>query len=282
MSNATNRLHRIKLRGRPVESPAEPGGGSGDYSGPQRPNMPSGHSLVINAPMNSLSEGWTMPFGAGFFANDVDAPFGPTCYEQRYSAGVDGGGPGGAFHVALPNLSTMYCALNVKFNADYWVHSNSEKLWYPQLGNDASPTRDSYPCNIYPAGITQGPDFSYLYRTTPQGDGVFDPFASGHDDNPPPNILKGAWQHIEALMEHGSGTYGVKDGRLRLWTNGILVVDALVAFAWGTAGSPLSNLRFRNFRLDDTRGGGQDLVNGPIPAQQSRFFSGLYISGISA
>ncbi len=278
-------------------------GGSGMPEAPviggsYNPNRPGGLILVKDSPLNDVdAEGWTRTFGGGFTANDPTAPYGPACYEQRFNAGHDNGGAGGQLELVLPVLTTMYCAVNVKFTENYSLHAFEEKFWYPTVGPDGN-EHPPYPMNIRRVANDSGPSgqIQQTYRRSPQGDQrtIDDvPFGSGGvpisdqfnygQTSAAQYVTKGQWALCEMLYE-GTGTVGppITNGgpyphRLRCWTNNVLVIDDMVAAWWNG-----TDLGFRLFRLDDTRGGGPDLLNGPLPAQQSRFFSGLSIYGLSA
>ncbi len=287
MSNPLIRLCR-KLR-RPSKGRIVPAPGGGLY---QR-NRPAGLTLIKDSPLNDVdAEGWTRTFGGGFQTIDPEAPFGPLVYEQRFNAGHDGGGAGGQLELALPVLTTMYFATNVKFSANYITHFNQEKLCYPIVGPDSN-EHPPYPLNIYRRDGVSGPlgEIGQSYRRSPQGDQrkeldgvtpVRDQF-SFNQTSDAAHIVKGQYRELEILYE-GTSTVaapnpqaGPYPHRLRCWINNVNVVDDMVAAWWNG-----SDLGFRTFRLDDTRGGGPDIENGPIPAQQSRFFSGAAIYGIPA
>ncbi len=284
----TIRRRRQLLRGRPADPAPGVGGG---YSGPFQPNRPSGLTLIIDTPLNDVdAEGITRTFGGGETVMDEAAPFGPACYQQSYPEGHTGGGVGGQLELALPVLTTMYCAVNVKFSDGYVTHYNQEKFLYPIVGPDSN-EHPPYPLNIYRRDGDSSGDIGQSYRRSPQGDTrleedgvtpVRDQFAFEQTSNAE-FITKGVFNHLEILYE-GVADVGAPEpqegpypARLRCWINNVLVIDDTVTAWWNG-----TDLGFRLFRLDDTRGGGPDIENGPLTAPQNRRLSGLAIYGLAA
>lgn len=240
-------------------------------SGAFAANLPPGLSLVTDTYFGNLlpcctynADGLGMAWD-GRNATDASAPFGPAVFEIFYPGNHRGNGEGGAslFGRGGQQWRQMYFALMMWVPANYSMHTNGEKFFYPIVTTGGRQT-SSFMLGWhtpewagYPGGAS---DPTWVFGLQNQiGD------ANRYQERTAPRPVKGRWQKIEAYLV--MNTPGRRDGTLRVWVDGALAIDWRDAYY---SAQPTQSV-FDAIRFEGVRGGGASAVPTPPEGQVRRY-----------
>lgn len=234
-------------------------------------HLPAGLSLVTDTHFGNLlpccrlnSDGLGMAWD-GRNATDPSAPFGPAVFETFYPGNHRGNGEGGAslFSAGNRGWRHMYFAVMLWVPANYSMHTNGEKFFYP-IVNTGNQQTSSFMLNWnIPAGagyVGGAADSTWIFELQNQ---IGDPnrYQPANTKRP----VKGRWQRIEAHLV--MNTPGQRNGVLRVW------VDGEPAVAWTDAyfSAQPTQSTFDAIRFEGVRGGGASSVLTPPEGQVRRY-----------
>lgn len=199
----------------------------------QWPNEPAGSTPVVDDPLSQLnSNGWTCYCADVSVFSDPSAPLsGPSVAQYRYATGFQAGiSPGNNYH-SLPNLKEIYYGFWWK-PSNPWQNenmSNVNKITFLMSG-DMNVIQTMYwsgssyflLTGLQPSGTAASLDNCHL----PNSYGA--PGECGPRGLLPQNgggtITLGVWHRIETYIKH-STTMTSRDGVIRVWLNGTLIVN---------------------------------------------------------
>ena len=198
---------------------------------------------------------------------DLASSFPPDIYTYSYpgnNAGNGVGAVGGTLN-SLPEMTAaqqIYSCFDIWLSADYVVHTNEEKTFYPirqsSLGQGASDLVLMPPSG---SGSAAGPDAAVGINVQSNfGAAQFFIQSSG------PYIAKGEWNRVEVLMKMNSAA-STTDGVVQVWVNGTQVINRSDICWGGTGSSPF----WKRYRMASTRGGGVSSVLTPAGGQTRKF-----------
>ena len=231
------------------------------------PNLPSGVglNLVVDTVLDDITTSFNSDNLRGEYdfstGTDVTAPYSSLVFQTDYPGNNLGNGATGAqlYNRRTDTWFRIYFSLTVWVSADYSVHSNQEKWWYPVIKTDGVGTGA-----VEIAWRPNSPE-------TPNGETWsihFDPQFGGSTPSYPVNAVplrKGVWQTVECYMV--MNTPGNTDGRLRIWVDGVQSFDLTgIQMSNQVAQSYIDGIRFTG-----TRGGGASTTPTPAGGQQRRY-----------
>lgn len=183
--------------------------------------------------------------------------YGPWVVRLLNSEGTLGGNSGGGTgfgallgRPAVGNNRRMYFAIRHRFSPGYLIHTNDEKFIYPTYKNSTSPNQTPY-IGLRPQTNEGGPGF---FTAIPYETG-FLTRAKVSDFVLPTD---GSW--ITSAFDMLLNTPNNNDGHLKVWVNGVQVVDIQ---NHRPVNGGTTQAYFNEMRVDSTRGGGNSLV--PVP-----------------
>jgi hypothetical protein len=199
---------------------------------------------------------------------DASAPFGPDVFETFYPGNHRGNGEGGASLYGRGNQQwrEIYFALMLWVPANYSMHTNGEKFWYPVITTNGRVTSSTMllwhtpEWAGYPGGAS---DSTWVFGLQTQiGD------TNRYQPRDTPRLVKGRWQQVEVHMV--MNTPGQRNGVLRVW------VDGRPALAWTDVRYSAQSAQgvIDAIRFEGVRGGGASSVLTP-PGGQVRRYSRL-------
>jgi len=230
-------------------------------------NMPTNQGLQLytdtrfgNLRNGSLNEDGLAYMWSGRNATDNTSPFPPNVFETYYAGNDRGNGEGGAslYGANGRNWRKMYFALSLWVPADYSMHSNEEKFFYPIVTTNGQQTSSTifgwYVGNSESPGSatwTLGADpqlgSSRVYQTSSV------------------KLRKGSWQRVEYYM--AMNTPGQSNGIWQVWINGQLAVN----FTNMRYSNASSQSAFDGVRFEGVRGGGPSSTPTPSGGQVRRY-----------
>lgn len=234
------------------------------------PNLPAGLTRITDTYFGNLrTDGFNADGLAyawsGRNATDASAPFGPAVFETYYPGNHRGNGEGGASLFGREGQAwrQMYFALMQWVPADYSMHTNGEKFFYPIVTTGGRQTSSlmlgwhTPEWAGYPGGAS---DSTFVFGLQTQ---LGDP--NRFQARTAPRLVKGRWQRVEAHFV--MNTPGRRDGTLRVWIDGALAIDWRDAyFSAQSAQSAFDGIRF-----EGVRGGGASSALTPPHGQVRRY-----------
>ncbi len=199
---------------------------------------------------------------------DPSAPNSPDVYDVTYAGNNagDGYGAGTLWGPERHQWRQVYFAMSLWLPANYSMHSNEEKFFYPLVTTNGQHTSST----IF-GWYTTGSESPSSPTWTLGGDAQLGSPRFYQSSNVKPR--KGSWQKLEYYIVMNSP--GQSNGILRIWVNGDLAMDR-------------SNMRYSNastqsffdgIRFATTRGGGASSALTPPEGQIRRYDRLAFFAG---
>jgi uncharacterized protein YjdB len=218
-------------------------------------------NLLANTNYNedSLAHAWD-----GRNAVDITAPFGTGVYEMFYPGNHAGNGDGGGILWGRGGNQwrRVYFSLMVWLPANYSIHTNTEKFFYPIIYTPGEPDQStSIGWKLIGNDTANGETFGFGFNSQVGGAGSLaeQPATSAV------RVRKGRWARIEMYCE--MNTPGQQNGVWRTWVDGQLAVNFTNVRYSASAGQSY----FNGIRFTGTRGGGASAVLTPPEGQVRRY-----------
>jgi hypothetical protein len=180
------------------------------------------------------------------------------------------------FNMTNRGVSRVYVSY-IAMHPVSWVEQDpGTKFWWFEMGrSDYTPRAASYTVHFTaePHGNPTGPNagqWALSTSNTWNQPGYADqwPGANFNNMNPAAAVwVPGKWHQVE--FDFDMGTFGQRNGRLRMWIDGVLVAD------WPNADIPTDARYFWNLHFSHTWGGGQMQYH---PVDNRYYISRTYIS----